>query len=288
MSDTCQPVDESGRHVGAAGSDRGAILIVIDGCRADALECAAVPHLRRLMELGAYTMRASTVIPSLTLPVHFSMFTSLPPEEHHVLTNADRPQPAAHARSIIEVAGMAGKKTAAFYNWENLRDLSLPGFLNYALYISNGSGAGSDDVIAGSAGEHIVKMNPDLCFVYLGGVDELAHRCGFMSDEYFGGIESADRAVGVILESLERHGLHGRYNLLILSDHGGAGHSHRATATSAEILTVPWILAGPDIRQGVSIKASVTVLDTAPMLARLLKLTPDSSWQGRILEEALK
>lgn len=237
------------------------------------------------MAQGAYTLEAKTVAPPLTLPVHFSIFTSLAPENHHVMTNADRPVPAPHSRTIVELAKMAGKTTAAFYNWENLRDISLPGFLDHALFMANSAAVNGDAEIAASAIDHILTKKPDFSFIYLGGVDETAHRCGFMSQEYLRSLHNADRAVGAIFDSLRKEQLADHYNILIQSDHGGVGNSHHQS--DLETLTIPWIAIGPGITQGLLIKSNVTVLDTAPTLARLLKVAPDPGWQGRVIEEVL-
>jgi predicted AlkP superfamily pyrophosphatase or phosphodiesterase len=88
------------------------ILVIIDGCRSDGLEQAKTPNIDYMIENGTHTLNARTVTPSITLPAHFSIFTSLPPIAHNVLTNTGSPQPSSIARSIIDVAKDYGKKTA--------------------------------------------------------------------------------------------------------------------------------------------------------------------------------
>jgi arylsulfatase A-like enzyme len=73
---------------------------------------------------------------------------------------------------------------------------------------------------------------------------------------------------------------------LVLSDHGGSGHSHGRDAP--EDTTVPWILAGPTIRSDHPISASVSVLDTAPTLARVLGIEPAALWEGRCIDEVFE
>ena len=51
-------------------------------------------------------------------------------------------------------------------------------------------------------------------------------------------------------------------------------------------MTIPWIVAGPRIRPGATLTEPVSLLDTAPTLARLLGLKPDPQWEGRCIEEA--
>ena len=112
------------------------ILVIIDGCRSDGLELAKTPNIDHMIKNGAHTLNAQTVTPSITLPAHFSIFTSLPPIAHNVLTNTGSPNPSSTARSIIDVAKDFGKKTTAFYSWEYFRNLSVPGSLDYSHFIN--------------------------------------------------------------------------------------------------------------------------------------------------------
>ena len=45
------------------------------------------------------------------------------------------------------------------------------------------------------------------------------------------------------------------------------------------------MIAGPGIRRDYTITTPVSLLDTAPTLARLLGLAPHSEWEGRCVEE---
>jgi arylsulfatase A-like enzyme len=54
-----------------------------------------------------------------------------------------------------------------------------------------------------------------------------------------------------------------------------------------EDLTIPWFMVGPKVRSGYEIKAPVSLLDTAPTIARLLNVQPPTEWVGRAIEEAL-
>ena len=66
------------------------MLIIVDGCRPDALQRGATPNIDALAAAGAASMSAETVMPSLTLPAHYSLFTSQKPIGHNVLTNTGR------------------------------------------------------------------------------------------------------------------------------------------------------------------------------------------------------
>jgi len=106
------------------------ILVVIDGCRPDALETASTSAIDHLIASGASTMAARTVEPPITLPAHFSLFTSHHPRDHHVTTNTDRPCLSPKTCSIIEAVKKERLKTAAACSWELLRNLAPPGALD--------------------------------------------------------------------------------------------------------------------------------------------------------------
>ena len=72
---------------------------------------------------------------------------------------------------------------------------------------------------------------------------------------------------------------------LLQSDHGGHERNHGTDLR--EDMTIPWLVAGPGIRAGHTIAADVSLLDTAPTLARLLGIAPDREWEGRCIEEVL-
>ncbi len=259
-------------------SSCGAILIVIDGCRPDGIQQADTPAIDSLIARGAYTFHAQSVVPSSTLPCHTSMFRGVTPSRHGITTNTWVPM-VRPVPSIAESAHAMNRKTAFVYNWEQLRDLAAPGSLDFSYFSANLDDAEGDLTIAQVSAEHLVAEQPDFCFVYLGMVDIAGHRHGWMSAEYIEQIAIADRAIGLLLEELEKAGLLDRYFILVQSDHGGHGKSHGTDLP--EDLTIPWIAAGAKVRQTGEIQQPVRIFDTAPTLAHVLDLTLSEEWEGR-------
>ena len=109
------------------------LLFSIDGVRPDAIEQASTPVLDRLKQAGAWTGRARSVMPSVTLPCHQSMFRGVPPERHGITSNRFQPL-ARPVPSLIDAAHAAGKRIGFFYNWEPLRDLAEPGSVDVAYF----------------------------------------------------------------------------------------------------------------------------------------------------------
>ena len=262
------------------------ILVIIDGCRSDGLEPAKTPNIDHMIKNGAHTLNAQTVTPSITLPAHFSIFTSLPPIAHNVLTNTGSPNPSSTARSIIDVAKDFGKTTAAFYSWEYFRNLSAPGSLDYSHFTNSGSVENCDIEIAQAAAGYLTFRCPDFCFVYFEGTDIAGHRAGFMSAEYLDAIETADTALGIILNALERANLSDHYSIILHSDHGGINYHHMEN--TAEVMTIPWIVFGPGVRQKYIITGKVNIIDTAPTLAGLMDIPAHHTWQGQAIGEIFK
>jgi predicted AlkP superfamily pyrophosphatase or phosphodiesterase len=261
------------------------ILLAIDGLRPDALPQANPPTIGRLIAAGAHTKRARSVIPSISLPCWVSVFYGVPPSRHGVVTNVWSP-PQPPIPGLIDVVHEAGLRAASFYNWEELRDLSRPGSLDLAYYRHLGDPEGDCDLeIGAAAAAYIPERRPALTFIYLGALDEVGHRHGWMSAPYLHALGKADRAIGLVCEAMERAGLLSGTAFFVLSDHGGHGHDHGKGTD--EDLIVPWIASGPGIRRGQVIAVPVGLVDTAPTVAHLLGLPRPAEWSGRVVTEAL-
>ena len=107
------------------------LVILVDGMRADAIQ--NLPRVKEIMKKSAYSMEAQTVMPSVTLPCHMSLFHSVDPLRHGTTTNVYAPQ-VRPVNGLCEVLLQNGKKSAFFYNWEELRDLSRPNSLTFSFF----------------------------------------------------------------------------------------------------------------------------------------------------------
>lgn len=253
------------------------VLIMTDGMRPDALPLVDTPAMTGLQTRGAYTMTGASVMPSVTLPCHMSIFHSVPPQRHGIVTNTWQPM-ARPLPGLVDHANLAGRRCHFFHNWEPLRDLNRPEALEFSYYRNNCYSEGGDQVIAEAAAGTIAAERPDFAFVYLGTIDVAGHRFGWMSDEYLRQIEAVDGAVAAVLESLEAED-----TVLLHSDHGGHDRTHGTEM--AEDMTIPWMIAGPGIRQNYAIQGAVSLLDTAPTLARILNVPVHADWEGRCVDE---
>ena len=60
------------------------ILILVDGMRPDGMMQCGNPFAQKLVENSTYSLNARTVMPSVTLPCHMSLFHSVDPERHGI------------------------------------------------------------------------------------------------------------------------------------------------------------------------------------------------------------
>ncbi|HLE28604.1 MAG TPA: alkaline phosphatase family protein [Anaerolineales bacterium] len=255
-------------------------FIMIDGLRPEAVTPEHCPALSGVMTRGASTLRASSVLPSITLPCHMSIFHSVPPVRHGVTTNTWSPM-ARPLPGLVDVAKASGKRCAFIYNWEPLRNVSQPGSLWFAHFRDTAEDQDGDVGVAAEAARAISSDRLDFVFIYFGTVDTAGHAYGWMSHDYLAQAAFVDRLLKTVLDALPTDSL-----TLIHSDHGGHDRNHGTDL--AEDMTIPWVIAGPGIRQGYTLTGPVSLLDTAPTLARLLGLSPHHAWEGRCVEEAFE
>lgn len=253
------------------------VFVMIDGLRPDALEQAALPTLEAFKRRGAATLSAKSTMPSITLPCHMTIFHSVPPTRHGITVNLYTPM-ARPLPGLLEHAKAHEKRSGAFYNWEPLRDLGRPEILETTWFRNTSYQHDGDDLVTEAVLRHLTEERLDFLFVYLGTVDTAGHYYGWMSEGYLRQAERVDGCLARILAALPDTA-----HVLVHADHGGHDRNHGTDLP--EDMTIPWMVAGPRIKQGHTIAAPVSLLDTAPTLAALLGIPPHREWEGRCPEE---
>ena len=251
------------------------VLFSVDGMRPDGLQQADTPHIDNVIRRAAYTYTAQTVMPSVTLPAHVSMFRGVGPERHGITTNIWTP-PARPVPSITEIVHQAGRRTSAFYNWVSLRDLADPGSLDRSYFADDNYRPETDLEIAGIAAQFLQKEREGgFAFAYLAHTDCAGHTSGWMSEPYLEAIGNADRAIGEVLSVLDEAST----AVIITSDHGGHEKTHGKG--TAEDMTIPWVMSAPGVVEPGEIDEQVSIIDNPPTIADLLDVTPAREWTGR-------
>lgn len=254
------------------------VFVMMDGLRPEPLLDVRYTNLFALRSRSSWTLNAFSLMPTITLPCHMTIFHGVPPSTHGITTNTWRPMNAP-IPGIVDVARAAGLKCGFFYNWEKLRNLSQPGSLDFSYFKDNvETDPDGESILVDEALRYVASDHPDFMFVYFGTVDTTGEAHGWMTDRYFEQIERVDGILGRLLDGLPPDA-----TVLLQADHGGHDKGHGTELP--EDTTIPWMAAGPGIRRGYEIQSKVTLLETAPTLARVLHIEPHPDWEGHCVDE---
>ncbi len=250
------------------------LLILVDGMRPDAIDQCEHPFLRKLREESSCCMNSRTVMPSVTLPCHTSLFLSVDPERHGITTNTWVPQ-VRPIDSLGDVVAHAGKRAAMYYNWEELRDLNRPGSLIHSEYHNmwRTGGLVSDRLLTDHAIDCLHEDDPDFIFLYLGYTDEAGHDKGWMTEHYLEAVSNASACIEKIWKALPED-----WCMVVTADHGGHERSHGCDIP--EDMTIPIYFVGKPFEKGKKLEG-VNIKDIAPTIAKLMGLTPPREWEGK-------
>ena len=249
------------------------ILISIDGMRADGLLKCGNPYLDFIKKNTSYTFNAKSVMPTITLPCHLSMFHSVPPERHGTLNNT-YVTPVRPVNGIFETLKNAGKSCTMYYGWEPLREIGRPGSLVSAEYVNAYAFEHTDGILTDRALNYIEKAHPDFVFLYMVETDEKGgHDSGWMSDTYLSYISCAIDNVKRVIETVGDE-----YSIIVTADHGGHERAHGTSLP--EDMTIPMFFCGERFVKGRELP-EISLLDIAPTVADLIGVNPEREWEGR-------
>jgi predicted AlkP superfamily pyrophosphatase or phosphodiesterase len=259
---------------------RNVVLVSIDGLRPDAIQAFNAPTLSRLIREGSFTLAATTILPSKTLPSHTSMLTGEPPDRHGVLWNNainDRPG-TLEIPTVFSAARSSGYRTAAFFSKSKFSHLQVPGTLDYSQSPGGWFGRWSSDDTVDDVEEHLVKSTPNLLFVHLTDPDAAGHSYGWMSSQYGRAVHRADDAVSRLMKAADAAYGAGDYTLIVTADHGGNGKDH-GTDHPFDV-TIPWIAWGRGVSPGEITSHTVRTMDTASTVLFLMGVETPRQWTG--------
>jgi len=260
------------------------VVIGIDGLSIDGVERAKDPQLHRMMEQSAWTLQARGVMPTLSSPNWESAITGAGPEQHGITSNGilgkmSKFEPVCkdaegHFPTIFEILRTQHPTAdiAVFHEWPGFADLlekSVPNVLQHG---------GSHEKITAGAMEYWKAHHPALLFVHLDIVDHTGHDSGWGTAAYLKAVAEADKDVGELLDMVKQDPNAGRTYVLLTSDHGGKNRNHGGN--SIVEITIPWMIAGPDIVPG-QIQSPVYIYDTAATIAWIFSLNTPDCWIGR-------
>ena len=264
----------------ATSVSRHVLVVSVDGLRPDAIAAYGAPTLQRLMREGSYTLSATTIDPSKTLPSHTSMLTGQPPERHGVLWNnvitADADP--IDLPNVFSVARAHGYSTAAFFSKAKFQSLQRVGTLDYSQAPGGWFGRWSSDRTMSDVAAYLQAARPNVLFIHLADVDAAGHRVGWMTPAYGRAVLTVDAAISQLLDLAERAYGTGKFSLIMTADHGGHGTGHGSK--DPRDVTIPWIAWGQGVKQGILNEPPVRTMDTAATVLWLLGIAEQSDWAG--------
>ncbi len=247
------------------------ILILADGMKGQSVIDCKNAFANKLLEKYTHKLDTQTVMPSVTLPCHMSLFHSVPPQRHGVLTNTYTPQ-VRPVKSLVNLLAEQKKVCGMFYNWEELRDLSRPGALLKSLFTENDLEGKGDEELTQEAIRFAKERKADFIFLYFGSPDCVGHTLGFESEKYLQSISHSFDCIEQVYNALKEE-----YTILITADHGGHERSHGCDIK--EDMEIPLIII--DGEQKKTLPQDTTIMDIAPTITALMGISSDSDWEGK-------
>lgn len=259
-------------------SENKVLLVLVDGMRPDSIAVCGNPAFQKYFEEGSYSYTAQTIFPPKTLSAHLSMFQSVGPERHGVLSNTFV-QSEHPVTGLFEKIYAAKKRSSVFYTWQQMRDCWAPRkAMTFAWMMNQGTYYGKIDVDRYETKvckEHIAELAPDFVWLYLQMADKHGHDFGWMSPEYIDAVRIDTECIMDMVSCLPPE-----YSVLITADHGGHELDHGDNIP--EDMTIPITCHGPMFEKGKKL-TDVSIIDIAPTIAEILGIDPDPEWEGRSL-----
>jgi len=259
------------------------LIVSFDGLRPDAIAAANMVNVLSLMQNGAYTLSAQTIMPSTTLPSYSSMLVGTCPAKHIVRWNEYVPQNGfALGKDIFDLAHGAGLRTVMVVGKEKLRQVTEPGSTDFFQFVDDTDKIPDPYTIEQLAIQQM-SVGFSLMFVHFPNGDLDGHEYGWMSRKQLEAYANDDESLGFILESLKSRGMFEGTLIIVTADHGGHDTTHGFDLP--EDMTIPWIAIGPGILP-VQLTTQVHTMDTAATAAFALGLPLPPEWDGVSVYEA--
>lgn len=275
-------------HQAQAQKIEHVILVGADGLGAYAFPDAEMPHLKKMMENGSYTLKARAVLPSSSAVNWASMLMGSGPTMHGYTEWGSKTPEIPSA-----VLSPYGKYPSVF----SLIREQKPSFTSAAVFSWSGigyileeeaidffhDGNGDEEGCVEEVSRLIREEKPNFLFLHLDEPDGVGHGIGHNTPEYYEELKNVDRRIGSVIQAVIDAGIEDKTVVLVTSDHGGIEKGHGGK--SLEEVLIPWIITGPGIRKGHEIKDLVMTFDTGATIAWLLGLEMPEAWRGKPVME---
>lgn len=268
------------------------VLIGSDGFGAFMLREHAdkLPNLSALAARGSSTLEMRSVLPSSSAVNWASILMGAGPELHGYTTWGSK-TPDLPSRTLTEkgtfpdIVYLARKaypkaEIGVFYGWDGI------GYLFDTIGVSANVFVKNDVELSSKAVQYLVDKKPKFSFFYLAEPDHTGHSIGWNTPEYVAMCQKIDTHVGEIIAGIKAAGMEKNTIVIFIADHGGIKTGHGGKTMSE--MQVPYIVAGPGVKQGYKIEESAMVYDNAATIAHIFGLTQPQVWIARPLLSIFK
>ena len=259
------------------------LIVSFGGLRPDAIEAADMTTVKALMQSGAYTLNAQTIMPSITLPAYASMVTGTCPAKHIARWDEYVPQNGyALGTDIFDLTHAVGLRTVLITGAEKLRHITEPGSTDYFGFVDNTDEPKDDTTVETMVIEQI-REGFGLMLVHFPDGEVVGHELDWMSKQQLRAFREKDESLGLFLEVMKSSGFYDGTLIIVTSDHGG--HNSDDGSNIPEDMTIPWVISGPQVVPG-ELHTPIYIMDTAATVAFALGLPLQPEWDGAPVYEA--
>lgn len=265
-----------------------ALVIMLDGTRADVVDAAATPNLHKLIAgqwqpgyHGAYADNARSLSDARpnSAPNHTAIATGVTAAKHKVFNNGQTPNgDYQHYPIFLEYLQRVQPElsTAFFYSWQESG--TIKGGSDAIAYHHN------SDAENNRQAAEFLKNGGDVALVYIDLPDHGGHGESFYphSAFYLWSVVQSDRYIGNLLDAISSRPEIAREDWLIVvtADHGGYGPNHGMLGGNAH--TIPFLVCSKTIKPG-RIAGTPDNLDAAPTVLAHFGLHPaDYPFDGTV------
>ncbi|WP_375326123.1 alkaline phosphatase family protein [Flagellimonas sp. GZD32] len=266
------------------------IVIGIDGMSPNGIQKANTPMLDSMIQNGAATLHARSVLPSSSSPNWASMIMGADTEQHGVTSNGwekfdHQLPPVVQTENgtfptifTLFKDQQPDAHVGAIYDWDGFGRLFEKSDVDFDI------DGDHEDKTTQAAINYIKEHTPKFTFVHLDHVDHAGHALGHGSPEYYKSVEKADSLIAEIVDATKQAGIFEKTMFIVSADHGGLGFGHGGESLAE--MEIPFILYGAGIKKGYAIEETVYQYDNAPTVAYAMGLKTPQAWIGRPVKGA--
>ncbi|CAI2539658.1 Botulinum neurotoxin type G precursor [Serratia proteamaculans] len=192
-----------------------------------------IPCLRRMIEQGAVSYTAQSVMPSDSAPNWGAILTGVDTNKHGITNGVaaesyyseNSPYPTLFKRLR---QAMPNRKLAAYVSWDAIANSLIEPSLGVECVKDY------DEAIVSKAVAYIASgrlKNTAFMMVHLSEIDLAGHVSGYYGPAYYQALAVADKRIETLLSELDRQGLREDTLIIVSPDHGGGTEQVDGTQT---------------------------------------------------------